>query len=122
MDGKILLFGIDDNIMLAKIRRAAEGENVLIQPVDPRQCGKTIGQLALLPEPGQGSGEAPLSEPMMVLCVRQEKLDGLLAALRKAGVPPICKAILTPTNAGWTPARLLAELQRERAEFLKMQK
>lgn len=122
MDGKILLFGIEDNILLAKIRRAAEEENVLVQPVGAQQCDKTIGQLALLPEPGQGRGDISLPEPMMVLCVRQEKLDGLLTALRKAGLPPICKAILTPTNAGWTPARLLTELQRERAEFLKMQK
>ena len=40
------------------------------------------------------------------------ELDGLLAALRQAGV--VClKAVLTPDNRSWTPGRLYRELQRE---------
>ena len=58
----------------------------------------------------------------MVLCMPQSKLEGVLATLRGAGVPPMPKAMLTPTNGAWKPAALLAELRREREEFAKMRK
>ena len=42
------------------------------------------------------------------------RLDALLTALRKAGVPKIgWKAVLTPTNVSWTFRDLCAELERE---------
>lgn len=122
MDGKILLFQIPQGEVLTKIRLVSMMENVEMRLVEPKEYGQTIGRIAMLPVAGGNDAGAALAEPMMVLCVRQEKLDGLLVALRKAGIPPICKAVLTPTNAAWTPAQLLAELQRERAEFLKMRK
>lgn len=120
MDGKLLLFQIPEGEIRRKIRQVCVMENVEMMPVEPGQYGQTIGQLAMMPNPGGNDLGAALAEPMMVLCVRQEKLERLLAALRKAGLPPICKAVLTPTNAAWTPLQLLTELQRERAEFMKM--
>lgn len=122
MDGKMLLFQISQGEVLSKIRLVSMMENVEMRLVEPKEYDQTIGQIAMLPIAGGNYAGAALAEPMMVLCVRQEKLDGLLGALRKAGIPPICKAVLTPTNAAWTPAQLLTELQRERAEFLKMRK
>ena len=120
MDGKLLLFQIPEGEIRRKIRQVCVMENVEMMPVEPGQYGQTIGQLAMMPNPGGNDLGAALAEPMMVLCVRQEKLERLPAALRKAGLPPICKAVLTPTNAAWTPLQLLTELQRERAEFMKM--
>lgn len=117
MNGKILLFQITDGVILSKIQLIAQRENIQLRQVAPGEYHKTVGQLAVLP-PSQGFYlNAPLAEPMMVLCMPSERLDGVLAALRGAGIPPICKAILTQTNAAWTPSQLLAELQRERAEF-----
>ena len=50
--------------------------------------------------------------PARVANYRPALLDGLLAALRQAGV--VClKAVLTPDNRSWTPGRLYRELQRE---------
>lgn len=119
MNGKILLFGVTEE-MQEKIRQAVDLLGISVQAVSPGQYHNTIGQLAFLPPRETGAEGTALPEPMMVLCLAQERLEGLLAALRCAGLPPICKAMLTPTNAGWTPAQLLTELQRERAEFMKM--
>lgn len=120
MNGKLLLFQILEGQILSKIRLAAMMCNVQVQVVQPGQYHQTVGQIALLPPLEEAAGGIQLPEPMMVLCVQQDALDGVLAALRNAGVPPVCKAVLTPTNAAWTPVQLLTELQRERAEFLKM--
>lgn len=120
MQGKILLFGTEQRELLQKLKDVAAQEDVQLQPVALRQCDNTVGQIALMPVLNGHYQGVAFSEPMMVLCVRPEKLDSLLAALKKAGLPPVCKAVLTPTNAGWMPHRLLAELQHERAAFEKM--
>ena len=59
----------------------------------------------------------PLPEPVMVLCgLTEPQLDRLLPALRKERI--FClKALLTPTNAGWTFRQLYDELCREREQM-----
>ena len=53
--------------------------------------------------------DTPLAQEFSI---DSRELDGLLAALRQAGV--VClKAVLTPDNRSWTPGRLYRELQRE---------
>lgn len=118
MNGKILLFQISGDQTLEMIRRAVQGLDVALRPVRPEELGHTVGELALLP-PAAGGAQERLREPMMVLCMPPRMLERVLLALRQAGVPPICKAVLTATNAGWTPAQLLRELQRERDEIQK---
>ncbi len=118
MNGKILLFQITDGAILSKIQLVAQRENIQLRPVEQGEYHKTVGQLAMLPPSREMRPSAPLTEPMMVLCMPSERLDNVLTELRHMGVPPICKAILTQTNAGWTPTELLSELQRERAEFM----
>ncbi len=120
MNGKMLLFSLAEGEALEKVRQVAEKKDILLQIVLPEEHEKTIGQLAMLPPSPGKQGGADLAEPMMVLCMQQNVMQDVLVALRQAGVPPICKAVLTPTNAAWTPMQLLAELQRERAEFMKM--
>lgn len=119
MNGKVLLFQVPEGEILAKIRLVAQRQNVQIRVVGLGEYHRTIGQLAMLPPAPGICGGTVLTEPMMVLCMQPQQLDHVLAALRSAGVPPICKAVLTPTNAAWTPEQLLTELQRERAEFMK---
>ena len=62
------------------------------------------------------SGE-PLPEPLLVFCHFTDKqLDRALLSLRRLQV--FClKAILTPTNAGWTPRGLYGELCKERSQL-----
>lgn len=124
MEGKILIFQVNDPDILENIRIAMLLQQVQVKVVEPRNFNQTIGFLAGIPGasvPGSYLGPA-LPEPMMVLCMPQSKLDGVLSALRAAGVPPMAKAMLTPTNAGWKPADLLEELRREREAFGKMKK
>lgn len=60
---------------------------------------------------------SPLPEPMMVFCqLTEPQLDRLLPALRRERV--FClKAVLTPTNAGWTFSELYRELVKERGQL-----
>lgn len=46
-----------------------------------------------------------------------ERMDAFLAALGRAGVPPVLKAVVTPTNLGWSVSALIDELARERGEL-----
>ena len=61
--------------------------------------------------------EEDFSDPMLVFCgLSQGKLDQLLTAMGRSGLPRITlKAMLTPTNAGWTSQQLWTELRREHA-------
>ena len=107
---KILMFGFDtlpEILTVAGIagRCGAEAVNV------PKgSCGLTLAAL----ERGEtGSGGTPAGGRMLVFCGMERELDGLLAALREAGI--VClKAVLTPANRDWTPGRLYRELERER--------
>lgn len=107
---KVLLFGFDalPEIMAAvsAVQRFG-GEAVAVPRSD---WGLTLDALAR----GQhGSAAAPAGGKMLVVCGMDAELDGLLAALRQAGIT--CpKAVLTPSNRGWTAGRLYRELERER--------
>lgn len=116
MKGKILVFALPEGEHLEKIRKVAGALDMEVRSVLPGEYGNTVGQIAMLPPGGRGDA-LPLTEPMLVLCMPMEKLETVLGALRQSGLPPMCKAVLTATNATWTPLQLLTELQRERAEF-----
>ena len=68
---------------------------------------------------GRSEEESPVeeefSDPMLVFCnLPHEKLDHLLTAMGRAGLPHIAlKAMLTPTNRTWTSQQLWTELRRE---------
>ena len=87
--------------------------------MSPEQVGETVGHLFGLKgfaprEEGAAVPDAP-AEPALVLSgFSRQRLDALLSALKRAGVPTIAhKAMLTPTNVGWTFAQLCQELSRE---------
>ena len=107
---KVLLFGFEtlpEILTVAGIVQQFGGEAV---PVAKESCGLTLEALAQ-GKTGRESG-VPIGGKMLVFCGLERELDGLLAALRQAGV--VClKAVLTPDNRSWTPGRLYRELQRE---------
>ncbi len=107
---KVLLFGFEtlpEILTVAGIVQQFGGETV---PVAKENCGLTLEALAQ-GKTGRESG-VPIGGKMLVFCGLERELDGLLAALRQAGV--VClKAVLTPDNRSWTPGRLYRELQRE---------
>lgn len=122
MNEKVLLFHIDDPEMLSKIRIALMIQKIGVKVVDVSEYHQTMGYLAGVHGASASEGAytgADFDEPMMVFCMPGNRIDGVLAALRKARISIPYKAMLTPTNSTWTPEALLAELKRERAEILK---
>ena len=98
----------------AKLRQIFLMLRVRIRPVEAHQYGLTLEELL-----GRSEEKAPVeeefSDPMLVFCnLPHEKLDHLLTAMGRAGLPRIAlKAMLTPTNRTWTSQQLWTELRRE---------
>lgn len=125
MSGKLLIFEFNKLLTALEVHRALEPMEVEVTPVPRKHYNKTLEDI-LDPwseiydddaEPDDYTGD-PLGGQMAVLCDVNDKLDDVLAALRNAGVGAEClKAVLTETNAGWTPVALYQELCRERDAF-----
>ena len=98
----------------SKLRQIFLMLRVRIRPVEADQYGLTLEDLL-----GRSEEKAPVeeefSDPMLVFCnLSHEKLDHLLTAMGRAGLPRIAlKAMLTPTNRTWTSQQLWTELRRE---------
>lgn len=99
--------------------RLCREEGIRLVPVSAAQCSKTVGSLLGLPASVKppAAGAAP-KEPVLVLCgFTPGRMDAFLTRLGTEGMPSVLKAVVTPTNLGWTFSALAAELARERAEL-----
>ena len=98
----------------AKLRQIFLMLRVRIRPVEADQYGLTLEDLLDRSEE-KAPVEEEFSDPMLVFCnLPHEKLDHLLTAMGRAGLPRIgLKAMLTPTNRTWTSQQLWTELRRE---------
>lgn len=115
---EMILHFFPDPAYAAKAVEAFAAMGALSRPVAADETAQTVGYLAGLP--GQESAPRPLvlpkfDEPIMVLCgFSRPRMDALFSVMREAGTPPPDrKAILTPTNMGWTLDALYDELGRE---------
>ena len=75
-----------------------------------------IGLLAGIPmkAPASPVPEAAFSDPMLVMChLLGDQLDAFLQGLRAQGIRIPLKAVLTPSNVGWSAPQLHAELLSE---------
>ena len=63
--------------------------------------------------------QIPVSrDRLLVMCqLPERRMDKLLFELRRIDAPIDYKAVLTPTNAGWTIPRLLMEMHSEKAAY-----
>ena len=109
----VLMYNCDGE-QWAKLRQIFLMLRVRIRPVEADQYGLTLEDLL-----GRSEEKSPVeeefSDPMLVFCnLPHEKLDHLLTAMGRAGLPRIAlKAMLTPTNRTWTSQQLWTELRRE---------
>ena len=94
-------------------------QKIRMRPVTPEQVGQLVGYLAGLKgweeRPDTGDITVPQGSVLLFSGLMGHRLDQVLTALRKAGVPPqVYKAVVTADNAGWPFGQLCAELARER--------
>ena len=97
---------------------------VRIRNISPEQMGETVGFLAGLEgyDPAEEREEfpAPAEEMLVMKNFTSRKIDELILAIRKAGLKKIeLKAVVTPTNAGWTFYKLYEEIREERRQVLE---
>lgn len=113
---KLLLFGADD-AEFQKVNQIASRLKLRLERVNPACYHLTLGEIASGSHNSSASSPA-LSESLLVMChLSDKRMDKLLFELRRADVALSYKAVLTPTNAGWTLPRLMLEMQREKAAY-----
>lgn len=120
---KLLLFGSDD-AEFQKINQIASRLRLHMERVDPADYALTLGEIASGSHKSAScaksadSASPALSESLLVMChLSDKRMDKLLFELRRADAKLSYKAVLTPTNAGWTLPRLMLEMQREKAAY-----
>ena len=87
-----------------------------MQVVPPERQGAKLEEI--LSGAPERTGEPAFSEELLVMSgLGERQMDVLLTELRRQRIPIALKAVVTPTNAGWTAAELYTELCRERAAF-----
>lgn len=115
----ILFYEPEGAAWLPKVRQLCAIQGLRLRQVSTDELEQSVQ--ALLTEQGSeglAPGGEPLGEGVMVFCsTAPGQLDRMLTALRKAGMKNCLKAVLTPTNAGWTFRALYKELCREREQM-----
>ena len=91
------------------LERICREEDVRIIRVSPARCGQTLAA-----DPPRTVPRAPV----LVLCgFTQGRMELFLDRLGQEKLPPVLKAMLTPTNLGWSFSALAAELAKERRQL-----
>lgn len=121
----VLYYAPENAVYVGLIKGVLVQMGIRIKNLTPSRCEKKIGYLAGLDGfadeadiSGEGQQASPMTinEELLVLCgFTEERLDQLLARLKKAGVPrSVMKAIVTQSNAYWTVYELYNHLVEER--------
>jgi hypothetical protein len=120
--GELILYSFPDPVHAAAADHIFAELGIRGRAVSPDEVTQTVGCLAGMP--GQEAAPRPLvlprlAEPVMILCgISRPRMDELFTAMRSGGCPPPDrKAILTPTNLGWSLVALYEELGREHEEM-----
>jgi len=102
-----------------------------IVSVAPADAQRTVAQLLGEPDAASAAPAPAVSAPaaaapdapaaILLANFSSRELSRLLELLHQAGAAIPLKAVVTPTNRGWTFAALLAHLCEERAAFAKAQ-
>ena len=118
MDATVLAFGFDA-AELKGLKALCAKKSVRFRGVSPEDYGQSIGALCgAAKRSGDAAPGGALPGKMLVFAhFRDMQLDMFLSELRTARLGrDALKAMLTPTNAQWSPAALYAELSREKSQ------
>ena len=97
----------------------------ILQPENWREkVGYLLGAKGFQPAKVKEEDDFVFPHEVMVLQnIRNKRLDGVLLALKEAGVPHIrFKAVVTPFNTLWTLRRLCETMQREHGAMIEQEK
>lgn len=134
MKEMVLYYAPENAVHVSLVKGVLVQMGVRIKNLTPGRCEKKIGYLAgmdgfededvvlgetVVPGVGQQASLMTINEELLVLCgFTEERLDQLLARLKKAGVPrSVMKAIVTQSNAYWTVYELYSHLVEERKQI-----
>ena len=111
----VLLYNLN-NEKGGKIRRMCLPLGLRSRLVEPAEYGLTLSQLVEGQTPETPwAGECFSDELLLLVNCPGPLLDRFLQGFRRNRIPPVgLKAVLTPTNSGWTSLELREELARER--------
>ena len=114
---QILLFN-PDRFKLGRLQVIFVRLGLKWKIVPPEDFSASIGSLLGLPVSSEKSPAAPFSEEMMLMhALDSRAMNTLLESMRRQKLSVSLKAVATPDNISWTPAKLYAELSAERAAF-----
>ena len=116
----ILTFNLTD-ARLSKLRFLCMKLCLMVKPVPAEDCCQPISALCGLSDPADAAPAEAFPEEMLVFChMDNAAVNRFLQTAKQMRFAPVAlKAILTPTNAAWTPAQLCAELKDERAAVMQ---
>lgn len=116
----ILTFNLNEN-RLSRLRFLCMKLGLLVKPVPAEDFCQPISALCGLSAPAEASPAEAFPEEMLIFChMDNAQVNRFLQTARQMRFAPVAlKAILTPTNAAWTPAQLCAELRDERAAVMQ---
>ena len=116
----ILTFNLTD-ARLSKLRFLCMKLGLAVKPVPAEDCCQPISALCGLSDPADAAPAEAFSEEMLVFChMDNTAVNRFLQTAKQMRYAPVAlKAILTPTNAAWTPVQLCAELKQERAAIMQ---
>lgn len=111
----VLLYNLN-NEKGGKIRRMCLPLGLRTRLVEPAEYGLTLSQLVEGQTPETPwAGECFSEELLLLVNCPGPLLDRFLQGFRRNKIPPVgLKAVLTPTNSGWTSLELREELAKER--------
>lgn len=120
MKPTILVFNLSE-ARLSKLRFLCMKLGVAVKPVPAEDFCQPISALCGLSEPVEASPAEAFAEEMLIFCHMDNALVNrfLQTAKQMRFAPVALKAILTPTNAEWTPVQLCRELKDERAAVMQ---
>lgn len=114
MNGKILMFGLDEN-QIRFLKNISAALKIKAVSIDTAMYGCTLSELAQGKGREESSSGTAVYETMIVFCqVSDKHMDRILSQLKAGKIPIKYKAVMTPTNSRWTVRKLYFELERER--------
>lgn len=116
----ILTFNLNET-RLSKLRFLCMKLGLLVKPVPAEDFCQPISALCGLAEATESAPAESFPEEMLIFChMDNAQVNRFLQTAKQMRFAPVAlKAILTPTNAEWTPLQLRDELKQEREAILR---